>query len=148
MKEVKRNEILDLSGEGDRWEGDVLNGKPCGWGILYDKENHMEYEGFRIGKRKVCYGRKYYADISKIEYEGEWFEGMRWGIGVQYDRNGDVVYDGEWLFDKPLETRLVMSAGQRWLHNRIEVLIVNDNCGSEKGCCELYLRYLPRLRKL
>lgn len=126
----------------------MLNGKRCGWGILYDKENHVEYEGFRIGKRKVCYGRKYYADISKIEYEGEWFEGMRWGRGIQYDRNGDVVYDGEWLFDKPLETRLVLSVGQKWLHNRIEELIVNDNCGNEKGCPELYLKYLPRLRKL
>ena len=148
VKEVKHNEIVDLSVDGDRWEGNVLNGKRCGWGILYDKENHVEYEGFRIGKRKVCYGHKYYADISKIEYEGEWFEGMRWGRGIQYDRNGDVVYDGEWLFDKPLETRLVLSVGQKWLHNRIEELIVNDNCGNEKGCPELYLKYLPRLRKL
>lgn len=148
VKEVKHNEIVDLSVNGDRWEGDVLNGKPCGWGILYDKENHVEYEGFRIGKRMVCYGRKYYADISKIEYEGEWFEGMRCGRGTQYNRNGDVVYDGEWLFDKPLETTLVLSAGKKWLHNRVEELIVNDNCGNEKGCHELYLMYLPRLRKL
>ena len=26
VSEMKRNEILDLSVEGDRWEGDVLNG--------------------------------------------------------------------------------------------------------------------------
>lgn len=48
VKEVKHNEIVDLSVNGDRWEGNVLNGKRCGWGILYDKENHVEYEGFRI----------------------------------------------------------------------------------------------------
>ena len=30
---VKRNQILDLSEDGDRWEGDVLNDKPFGWGV-------------------------------------------------------------------------------------------------------------------
>ena len=36
LSEMKRNEIVDLSVEGDRWEGDVLNGNPCGWGVLFD----------------------------------------------------------------------------------------------------------------
>ena len=48
LSEMKHNEILDLSVEGDRWEGDVLNGNPCGWGVLYDKNNERVYEGFRI----------------------------------------------------------------------------------------------------
>ena len=30
-------------------------------------------------------------------WEGKWCEGMRWGRGVQFDRNGVVVYDGKWL---------------------------------------------------
>ena len=100
---VKHNSILDLSVDGDRWEGDVLEGKPCGWGVEYDKENRVAYEGFRIGEWNVCYGRKYYTDISRLEYEGEWCEGLRWGEGTQYDRNGDVVFDGEWVNDKPAE---------------------------------------------
>ena len=36
--EVIHHEIVDLSVEGDRWEGDVLNDAPCGWGIVYDSE--------------------------------------------------------------------------------------------------------------
>ena len=148
VKEVKHNEIVDLSVNGDRWEGDVLNGRPCGWGILYDKNNHKAYEGFRIKAMNVCYGRKYYADISIIEYEGEWYNGVRWGRGTQCDRNGNVVYDGEWLFDKPLEAILVLSTGKKWLHNRVEELIVNDNCCNEEQWCELCLEHLPRLRKL
>ena len=106
LSEMKHNEILDLSVEGDRWEGDVLNGNPCGWGVLFDKNNERVYEGFRIDEKNVCYGRTYYSDISRLEYEGEWCDGGRWGRGVQYDRNGVVVYDGEWLNDIPLEKRI------------------------------------------
>ena len=91
LSEMKRNEILDLGVEGDRWEGDVLHGNPCGWGVLFDKNNERVYEGFRIDEKSVCYGRTYYSDISRLEYEGEWCDGGRWGRGVQYDRNGVVV---------------------------------------------------------
>ena len=82
LSEVKHNQILDLNVEGDRWEGDVLNKKPCGWGVLYNKDNHRVYEGFRVYRVNVCYGRKYYSDIEKIKYEGEICDGMRWGRGV------------------------------------------------------------------
>ena len=44
VSEVKHKQILDLNDEGDRWEGDMLNGEPCGWGVLYDKDNHKVYE--------------------------------------------------------------------------------------------------------
>ena len=67
---IKRNQVLDLSDDGDRWEGDVLNHQPCGWGVLYDSDNRMVYEGFQIGSKSVCYGRSYYQDIQKVEYEG------------------------------------------------------------------------------
>ena len=71
LSEMRHKEIVDLTVEGDRWEGDVLNGEPFGWGMLYDKNNKRAYEGFQIGNSHVCYGRKYYADVSRIEYEGE-----------------------------------------------------------------------------
>ena len=54
LNEVKHNQTLDLNEEGDRWEGDVLNDSPWGWGVLYDKNNHRVYEGFRIGEKNVC----------------------------------------------------------------------------------------------
>ena len=52
--------VLNLSDDGERWEGDVLDNQPYGWGVLYDSENRMVYEGFRIGKVNVCYGTQYY----------------------------------------------------------------------------------------
>ena len=56
---IEHNRVLDLNDDGERWEGDVLSNQPYGWGVLYDSENRMVYEGFRIGDVNVCYGRSY-----------------------------------------------------------------------------------------
>ena len=148
LSEVKHNELLDLSVEGDRWEGDVLDGNPCGWGVLFDKNNERVYEGFRIDEKNVCYGRTYYSDISRVEYEGEWCDGIRWGRGVQYDRNGVVVYDGEWLNDDRLEKRVKIRSANVLLHNHIEALSVSNGCCNQKGLKELDLRGFVNLREL
>ena len=148
LSEMKHNELLDLSVEGDRWEGDVLNGNPCGWGVLFDKNNERVYEGFRIDEKNVCYGRTYYSDISRVEYEGEWCDGGRWGRGVQYDRNGVVVYDGEWLNDDRLEKRVKIRSVNVLLHNHVEELRVIGGCCNEEGLKELDLRGFVNLREL
>ena len=67
---IEHNQVLDLNDDGERWEGDVLNNKPYGWGVLYDSENRRVYEGFRVGDVNVCYGRSYYPENQKVEYEG------------------------------------------------------------------------------
>ena len=55
---VKHDQIADLDVDGNRWEGDVVKEKPCGWGIVYDKNNNKLYEGFRVGDKNNCYGRE------------------------------------------------------------------------------------------
>ena len=148
VKGVKTNEVLDLSDDGERWEGNVLNNQPYGWGVVYDSENRMMYEGFRVGEVNVCYGTRYYADIGVIEYEGEWCEGKRWGRGVQHDRKGAVQYDGEWVKDEHAEKRVVLSEENQLLHNRVEVLIVKDNSCNGTEWKVLDFSFMPRLRKL
>ena len=148
LSEMKHNEIVDLSVEGDRWEGDVLNGNPCGWGVLYDKEGSVVYEGFRIGVANVCYGRTYYNDILRLEYEGGWCDGGRWDRGIQYDRNGVVLCDGEWLNDAPLEKRVEVTSATVLLHNHVEELRVIDGCCNEEGLKELDLHLFANLREL
>ena len=146
---VKHNQILDLNDEGDRWEGDVLKDSPYGWGVLYDKDNQMVYEGFRIGELNVCYGRKYYSDIGVTEYEGEICNGMRWGRGVQYDRNGVAVYDGEWLNnERSIIVKVTMSCDKELLHNRIEELVVSDKCCSEREWKTVDLGWMSSLKSL
>ena len=145
---IEHAQVLSLSDDGERWEGDVLNNQPYGWGVLYDSENRMAYEGFRIGDVKVCYGTRYYSDIGVIEYEGEWCEGKRWGRGVQYDRRGNTVFDGEWMNDEQLSKRVVLSEENQLLHNRIEELIVSSNSCNGREWSALSLSLMPKLRLL
>ena len=147
VSEVKHKQILDLNDEGDRWEGDMLNGEPCGWGVLYDKDNHKVYEGFRIGGVNVCYGRSY-SDIERIEYEGGICHGMRWGRGVQYDRSGLVVFDGEWMNDDHLDTCVVITEANVVFHNRVEELVIGDGCCNGKEWNRLDLDLVPSLKSL
>lgn len=144
---IKHEQILSLSDEGDRWEGDVLNDEPFGWGVLYDKEGRRAYEGFRIGELKVCYGVKYYADIEKVEYAGEWCDGKRWGKGTQYDRNGDVVFEGEWVNSEPLEKEVELSREKSSLfHNRASGLIVPKGIESGFGWIQTDLDLFHQLQ--
>ena len=147
VSEIQHKVVLDLNDEGMRWEGDVMNNQPYGWGILYNKEGEMVYEGFRIGEVNVCYGIQYYADIGVMEYEGGWFEGKRWGRGIQYDRNGAVLFDGEWLNDgHEFEKRAIITKDNQFLHNYIEELIVSDNCCNEEEWNFLDLHLYNKLK--
>ena len=148
MKGIEHNVVLDMKEKGERWEGDVLNDQPYGWGVLYDSENRMVYEGFRIGEVSVCYGTRYYSDIQKVEYEGEWCEGNRMGDGVLYDRDEVVIHDGEWVNNRPLLTRVELTDKNPVLHNHIEELIVKNNSCNGKEWKSLDLSLLSRLKKL
>ena len=148
VSDVEHNQVLDLSDDGERWEGDVMNNEPYGWGVLYDSENRRMYEGFRIGKVNVCYGTRYYSDIQKVEYEGEWCEGKRWGRGIQYDRTGRIVFDGEWVNDEPLSKRVILNKENQLLHNHIEELIVQDNSCNGREWSVLDLSFMPCLQLL
>ena len=146
LSEVKQNEVLDLNDEGERWEGDVLNNHPFGWGVLYDTDNRRVYEGFRVGNANVCYGRSYYPDIQKVEYEGEILNGRRWGRGIQYDRSGLVMYEGEWMNDEHVEKRVEVRDENQRFHNYVEELTLLPSC--EISSNTLHFSLLPRLRVL
>ena len=140
--------VLDLSDDGERWEGDVLNNQPYGWGVLYDNENRRVYEGFRVGDVNVCYGRSYYPENQKVEYEGGICRGMRWGRGIQYDRNGKTAFEGEWMNNEPLSKRVVVNEENQLLHNHIEELIVSNNSCNGPEWTTLDLSLIPELRLL
>ena len=145
---IEHNQVLDLNDDGERWEGDVLQNKPYGWGVVYDSENRMAYEGFRIGDLNACYGTRYYSDVGVIEYKGEWFEGKRWGRGIQYDRTGNTVLDGEWMSGQKLNKRAVLYGQNQFPHNRVEELIVGNNSCNGREWVALNLSFMPGLRVL
>ena len=146
VKGIKHNEVLDLSDDGERWEGDVLDNQPYGWGVLYNSEGEKVYKGFRIGGVNVCYGTRYYSDIGVIEYKGEICERMRWGRGIQYDRNGKTVFNGEWMNDEQLSKRVVLNKENQLLHNHIEELIVSNNSCNGMEWTALDLSFISHLR--
>ena len=143
---IEHKQVLDLSDDGERWEGDVLNNEPYGWGVLYDSENRRMYEGFRVGDVNVCYGRSYYPENQKVEYEGGICGGMRWGRGTQSDRNGNTVFEGEWMNNEQLSKRVVVNEENQFLHNHIEELIVSNNSCNGPEWSALDLSLMPHLR--
>ena len=145
---IEHNQVLNLNDDGERWEGDVLNNDPYGWGVLYDSENRMAYKGFRIGEVNVCYGIQYYADIQKVEYKGVICEGKRWGRGVQYDRKDNRVFDGEWVNDEQASKRVELSEENQLLHSRIEELVVSNNSCNGVEWKVLDLSFMSKLRLL
>ena len=147
---MENSQVLDLNDDGERWEGDVLNNQPCGWGVLYGSEGEKKYEGFMIGEVNVCYGTRYYSDIEKVEYEGEWCEGRRWGRGILYDRNGNIVYDGEWMNGDRFEAEreVTISSYEQSLYNRVEVLTIDTHSNEGEAWTTLDLSPMVHLRKL
>ena len=146
VSEIEHNRVLDLNDEGERWEGDVLNNEPYGWGVLYDSENRRVYEGFRIDDANVCYGRSFYPENQKVEYEGGICGGMRWGRGTQSDRNGNTVFEGEWMNNEQLSKRVVLNEENQPLHNHIEELIVSNGCCNKEEQSVFDLSPLPSMR--
>ena len=88
--------ILDLSDDGDRWEGLVFHGKPFGWGSFMNSRNLFSYVGFMINGQRVGFGYDYFPDIDNevVEYEGNYCFDQRFGIGRIYDLQGNALRDG------------------------------------------------------
>lgn len=146
---IEHNRIVDLSVDGDRWEGDVLNGEPCGWGVVYDKDNNKVYEGFRVDGVDACYGRSYYPGTSQIEYDGMLCDGKRHGKGVQYDRNGEVVFEGDWVDNYPVDKHVtLLPTVQAQLHSRIEALTIGDESFNKGTWKQLDISIFRQLRTL
>ena len=89
-------DCIDLDVNGKRWEGGVKDGKPFGYGVLFDEEGKKEYEGFMVDGVKMGYGIEYYSDIERVKYRGCFYEGKRFGRGVLFGRNGIMEYNGLW----------------------------------------------------
>ena len=140
LDELKHHDIIDLKENGERWEGDSLNGNPFGYGCIYNSENQLIYSGFIFEGLKVCYGIEVYGDVSIVEYEGEYYKGMRYGNGKLYDKKNELIYEGEWYMNNPLETSSVKidrELKEEDIHFGLEELEIGENCGNELKCFKL-----------
>ena len=128
------NGTIDLDVNGRRWEGGVKDGKPFGYGMMFDEEGRLEYDGFMINQVKVCFGKEYYYGIEAVKYCGCYFDDRRFGYGTLYDRNGRIDYDGLWKNDEP------------YSHKSYDLMLVShvEELRVSNGSCKL-LRPLQRL---
>ena len=119
VKEVIHCEMgcIDLNADGRRWEGGVKDGKPYGYGVLYNEEGRKEYEGFMMDTCRFCYGIEYYSDIERVRYEGGFYNDKQFGPGTLFDRNGSVESDGLWkdgkLYSSPTSKKIIDNQMER-----------------------------------
>ena len=137
---LKNHDILDLNENGDRWEGNSLNGIPFGYGCVYNSENQLIYKGFVFEGMKMCYGSIFYGDIGIVEYEGGFYKGNRYGNGKLYDKKNELIYEGEWTNNNPLELyslRIENELKEEDIHYGLEELEIGENCCNELKCFKL-----------
>ena len=106
---MESNCIVDLTFRGERWEGQTLDGRPFGWGELFDSDNRLVYQGFMFGSARICYGTSYYRDLPTevIRYQGNYGWNEALGYGTRFDLCGNVVFEGEWVANHPVLSRSV-----------------------------------------
>lgn len=123
---IENNRLIDTNDEGDRWEGDILDGKPFGFGTYYDTNGDAIYTGFYAFSQYVCAGTMLYP-IGVIEYQGGFYNGKRYGNGTLYDRNGCVCYSGIWINDAQPSAAIRLDS-TFFLHNHVEDIVVSNYC--------------------
>ena len=133
-------DVLDLDAQGQRWEGFILDSKPCGYGEYYDSEGRLVYQGIMVGETYMCYGICYFADTGKISYEGMLNNGKRCGSGYQLDRDGTMLSSGYWIGDKVVSFSYCISPRGDFsgLHSLLQHLVINSirkDIGSKLSFC-------------
>lgn len=151
MNGWKENGCIDLNSTGRHWEGEELNGKCFGYGKEYNEENNVEYEGFKFGNNRVCYGCEYRGirDINgknKLLYEGGYWNGIRQGLGISYDLNGHVEYEGEWKDNCPvdrIEKMIILkNENKAILPMLVEEVVIETNMFNDKAITTLHFSRL------
>lgn len=146
-----KNSVIDVSLEGDRWEGDSWNGNPCGWGRYYDCRNLCVYEGFMYQDEFVCFGSLYYEGTSIIQYSGMFYCGTKTGYGKLFDVEGNLLSTGCWMKNQYLSTSLktYQSCEDRELiHSLLRVIVIGNNSFNQASLSTLQFMNYPYLNKL
>ena len=124
---------MQISEDGDRWEGDLLYNKPFGYGSYYDDNGNRIYSGFMYKGEKIVFGTEFFADTHTIDYCGTFINNTRHGWGCSYSRNGEKLYEGEWAFGNNSDIAIRLSVydgcnNTNLVHNLIKELLIGSDC--------------------
>ena len=87
--------VLQYEG-GGRIETTYKEGKMNGKTKIYTKD-HLHYDGDFVNNKSHGKGKRYNTETGKLEYDGEWKDGLRNGEGTVYKENGTVRYKGKFV---------------------------------------------------
>ena len=149
MDGLKENAVIDLSNKGNRWEGNLLNGYPYGFGCLFDEENQLTYNGFMFNGKKVCFGTCYYGDFDLVEYIGNFYKNSKCGYGKLFNKKRELIYEGEWFDNKPAFVSCITIKNElkeKMLYFGIEKIIISEFCKTRlEWFCISHFYYLKEL---
>ena len=83
---------------GYYYVGQWLNDKKNGKGTIYDKNGNVNYEGDFVNGKFEGYGKGFCENGDY--YIGQWLGGLKNGKGILYYKNGNVKYEGDFVNDK------------------------------------------------
>ena len=81
--------------------------------------------------KKVCYGEEYYPESNTIEYCGNFINGLRHGWGYTYDKEGNLLYEGYWVFGRNDNFDLIIDNNcedDSVIHNLVRKLTIGSDC--------------------
>ena len=79
---------------------------------------------------KRCYGIEYWNDIGIVKYDGCYYNGMKHGYGLLYDRKGDIEYEGLFKNDCVIDPDRRLdwnNPSDLFIDSHIESLITSSN---------------------
>lgn len=151
-------DVIDLEHSGRRWEGQVLNDIPFGYGMEYNDDNNPIYEGFMVGNTKVCYGMEYRGihncPRNDLIYVGGYLDGVRFGVGQLFDLKGILEYEGEWIDHLPanefFRNRIpIHSCEDLNISTSVEEIVIADRSLNDSICTSLHFpSLLCRLKRI
>ena len=86
----------------------MINGK----GLIkeYNQFNFLlEFKGEYLNGKKNGKGKEYEHIFGKLEFECEYLDGKRNGKGKEYDSNGEIIFEGEFLYGYRLKGKLYIN---------------------------------------
>lgn len=128
LEKVQHNVTVSYKADKRRWEGDVWENLPCGWGCWYDENEHIIFEGFRVKHDYVCYGTDYLPD-GKIQYQGMMCGIRPSGFGSVSPGKEDPF--NEWLSGRPIMFMSLDEDDNHIVNSRIEKLTLADQTGND-----------------
>ena len=149
---IEDRSIIDISENGNRWEGNAFLSMPFGWGKLLDENNSILYEGFMFDKVYMGYGTAYHTNSNKIYYQGYFCNGQTHGYGKFYDLHGNLLSEGlTYHNSQPINKLSVSMKGKlenvpSLLSNTLETIYVDKaSCPEQVDFC---IVDMPELRSI